>query len=71
MKFAFDFVVRMAGSMVIEADDLHTAKIKLENVVKSRGGRELVDLEVIHTSIGPLASMTELDDLKKAIINRK
>jgi hypothetical protein len=70
MRFSFDFIVRMAGSQVIEAENVHEAKAKLEALVTSRGGRELVDFEIIKTTSGNMASMTELEDLKEIIKNR-
>jgi hypothetical protein len=71
MRFSFDFVVRMAGSTVVDAADLHEAKKMLAAKVTKAAGHELVDFEIVKTTTGPLAAMTELDDLKKAIKNRK
>jgi hypothetical protein len=71
MRFSFDFVVRMAGSQVIEAKSSTAAKKKLEEFVIKQAGAELIDFEIVRTNFGPAAAMTDLEDLKISIINRK
>lgn len=71
-KFVFDVVVRMAESIMVEANDAMDARLHLDTVLEQRfSSPGFVDFEIVGKADGPMASRTDINDLVTAVKNSR